>query len=190
MKTTKKMWKTSKLKRTQKILTTSKIKLTLTVRSTSKTRKVAHYWKAHGTGHIKLSVFLGRALALAPISGFFRLSLLASRDFVYPSVRLVTLWVRPHLFCVSIRSFGDLVGASPPILCVRPFVWWHCLCVPILQERTCAMLRTAHDADFLRPCRIWFSANYYFYSVCKILLLLVVTASVSSIFHHVYKWGK
>ena len=115
---------------TQKILTTSKIQLTLTVRSTSKTRKVAHYWKAHGTGHIKLSVFLGRALALAPISGFFRLSLLASRDFVYPSVRLVTLWVRPHLFCVSIRSFGDLVGASPPILCVRPFVWWHCGCVP------------------------------------------------------------
>ena len=112
---------------TQKILTTSKIQLTLTVRSTSKTRKVAHYWKAHGTGHIKLSVFLGYT-----ISGFFRLSLLASRDFVYPSVRLVTLWVRPHLFCVFIRSFGDLVGASPPILCVRPFVrpmmednlWW------------------------------------------------------------------
>ena len=30
------------------------------------------------------------------------------------SVRLVTLWVRPHLFCVSVRSFVDIVGASPP----------------------------------------------------------------------------
>ena len=33
---------------------------------------------------------------------------------VCPSVRLVTLWVRPHLFCVSVRSFGDIVGASQP----------------------------------------------------------------------------
>ena len=36
--------------------------------------------------------------------------------FVCPSVRLVTLWVRPHLFCVSVRSFGDIVGASPPYM--------------------------------------------------------------------------
>ena len=46
---------------TQKILTTSKIQLTLTVRSTSKTRGVAHYWKAHGTGHIKLSCIFFRS---------------------------------------------------------------------------------------------------------------------------------
>ena len=46
------------------------------------------------------------------------------------SVYLVTLWVRPDLFCVSVRSFGDIVGASPPTFCVRPFVVEHCGCIP------------------------------------------------------------
>ena len=30
------------------------------------------------------------------------------------SVCLGTLWVRPHLFCVSVRLFGDIIGAYLP----------------------------------------------------------------------------
>ena len=44
------------------------------------------------------------------------------------SVSWVTLWVRPPL-CV--HSFGNIVGASPPCVCL--FVRLHCGCVPPLN---------------------------------------------------------
>ena len=66
---------------------------------------------------------------------FLRLLIGRSSSYLVPDwLGCVRPFVVLHCGCVppnvSVRSFGDIVGASPPILCLRPFVAEHCGCVP------------------------------------------------------------
>ena len=59
---------------------------------------------------------------------FLRLLIGQSPSYLVPDwLGCVRPFVVLHCGCVppnvSVRSFGDIVGASPSILCVHPFIW-------------------------------------------------------------------